>query len=304
MMARIKLSPGGPEVSRLAYGVWRLAEDAAGTSPGRIRAKVDACLECGITTFDHADIYGGYTCEGLFGHVLKADPGLRGRLEIVTKCGINAPGPNRPGARVKYYDATAKAIVSCVERSLRELATDYIDVLLIHRPDWLTRADDTATALNRLVQQGKIRHAGVSNFSPAQFDLLNACLDQSLVTNQVEISVLQTKTMFDGTLDQCQRLKVKPMAWSPFAGGRLFSPQDPAAGRVRAEAARMAERYPGRSVDQLALAWVLALPSQPVAILGTNDPARIRSAAEAESIVLDRQDWYALWSAAAGVDVP
>jgi predicted oxidoreductase len=303
-MARIKLSPGGPEVSRLAYGVWRLAEDPAGTSPQRIRAKIDACLECGITTFDHADIYGGYVCEGLFGQVLKGDRALRGRIELITKCDINAPGPNRPGTRVKHYDATAPAIIRCVERSLRELGTDYVDLLLIHRPDWLTRADDTAAGLNQLIKSGKIRHAGVSNFSPSQFELLNSRLDHPLVTNQVEISLLQMMTMFDGTLDQCQRLHVRPMAWSPFAGGRLFDAHDAAALRVRAEAARLAATYPGRSVDQLALAWVLALPSQPVAILGTNEPARIRSAAEAEAIALQRQDWYALWSAAAGVEVP
>jgi predicted oxidoreductase len=303
-MARIKLSPGGPEVSRLAYGVWRLAEDPAGTSPQRIRAKIDACLDCGITTFDHADIYGGYVCEGLFGQVLKADRALRDRIELITKCDINAPGPNRPGTRVKHYDATGPAIIRCVERSLRELGTDHVDLLLIHRPDWLTRADDTAAGLNQLIKAGKIRHAGVSNFSPSQFELLNSRLDRPLVTNQVEISLLQTKTLFDGTLDQCQRLNVKPMAWSPFAGGRLFDAADPAAIRVRAEAARLAASYPGRTVDQLALAWVLALPSQPVAILGTNDPARIRSAAEAEAILLERQDWYALWSAAAGAEVP
>jgi predicted oxidoreductase len=303
-MQRLKLSPGGPEVSRLAYGVWRLAEDSAGSSPARVEAKIQACLDRGITTFDHADIYGGYICEGLFGQVLKTQPGLRRRMELVTKCDINAPGPNRPGARLKYYDASAAAIESCVERSLRELGTDHVDLLLIHRPDWLTRADDTAAALNRLVKAGKIRSAGVSNFSPAQFDLLNAFVDQPLVTNQIEVSLLQMKAMFDGTLDQCQRLGISPMAWSPLAGGRFFDPKDAAAGRVREAAKALAPRYGGAGLDQLALAWILALPSRPVVILGTNDIARIHAASEADQLVLDRQDWYALWTAAAGAEVP
>lgn len=303
-MQRVRLSSHGPEVSRLAYGVWRLAEDSAGTSPARIEAKIETCLDCGITTFDHADIYGGYLCEGLFGAVLKAKPALRRRMEIVTKCDINAPGPNRPGARVKYYDARAAAIEQCVERSLHELGTDYVDLLLIHRPDWLTRADDTAAALNRLIKAGKIKAAGVSNFNVAQFELLNAFVAQPLVTNQIEISLLQGKAIFDGTLDQCQRLGILPMAWSPLAGGRFFDPNDAAAARVRAAAAKLQARYAGAAIDQLALAWILALPARPVVIVGTNDLARIESAARAAELSLDRQDWYALWTAAAGVEVP
>jgi len=303
-MERIKLIAQGPTVSRLAYGVWRLAEDSAGAAPARIEAKIEACLQCGITTFDHADIYGGYICEGLFGQVLKAKPSLRGQMELVTKCDINAPGPNRPGARIKYYDASAAAIEECVERSLRELGTDYVDLLLIHRPDWLTRADDTAAALNRLVKAGKIRSAGVSNFNVTQFDLLNSVVDQPLVTNQIELSLLQGKAIFDGTLDQCQKLGISPMAWSPLAGGRFFDAKDPAAGRVRSLAGALKAGYGDASVDQLAIAWILALPSRPVVILGTNDIARIQAAAQASNLSLDRQDWYALWTAAAGAEVP
>jgi len=303
-MERIKLSVNGPEVSRLAYGVWRLAEDSAGTSAARIEAKIETCLQCGITTFDQADIYGGYTCEGLFGSVLKAQPGLRRRIELVTKCDINAPGPNRPGARVKHYDASAAAIEQCVDRSLRELGTDYVDLLLIHRPDWLTRADDTAAGLNRLIKAGKIRSAGVSNFSVTQFDLLNSFVDQPLVTNQIELSLLQGKAIFDGTLDQMQKLGVIPMAWSPLAGGRFFDSQDAAAARVRSLVETMKAGYGNATVDQLAIAWILSLPSRPVVILGTNDLGRIRASARACDLQLDRQDWYALWTAAAGAEVP
>src|SRR5678816_3348660 len=123
MIPRFKLSPHSPEVSSLAYGLWRLADDSAGTSVSRIRAKIDTCLELGVTTFDHADIYGGYTCEGLFGRALAEATALREKIEIITKCGINVPADNRPGVRVNHYDATADAIERCVDRSLRELCT-------------------------------------------------------------------------------------------------------------------------------------------------------------------------------------
>ncbi|MGH7945102.1 MAG: aldo/keto reductase, partial [Opitutaceae bacterium] len=172
MLPRFKLSPDAPEVSALAYGAWRLAEDPVGTSVTRIRQKIDACLENGITTFDHADIYGGYACEGVFGRALAEAPALRDRMEIVTKCGINVPCENRPGVRVNHYDATADAITRCVDRSLRELQTDRIDVLLIHRPDWLTSAEETAHGLIQVMKAGKVRSVGVSNYSTHQFALL------------------------------------------------------------------------------------------------------------------------------------
>src|SRR5688572_21956822 len=174
MLPRFKLSPDAPEVSALAYGVWRLGEDPAGTSVARIRQKIDACLESGITTFDHADIYGRYTCEGLFGRVWAETPALRDQMEIITKCGINVPSDNRPGVRVNHYDATASAIERCVDRSLRELSTDRIDVLLIHRPDWLTSAEETARGLLQVMKAGKVRSVGVSNYSTHQFALLRS----------------------------------------------------------------------------------------------------------------------------------
>ena len=154
MLSRFKLSPDGPEVSALAYGAWRLADDAEGTSVARVRQKIDACLESNVTTFDHADIYGGYTCEGVFGRALADAPALRDRMEIVTKCGINVPAEKRPGVRVNHYDVTAAAIERCVDRSLRELHTDRIDVLLVHRPDWLTSAEETARGLLAVVKAG------------------------------------------------------------------------------------------------------------------------------------------------------
>jgi predicted oxidoreductase len=303
MIPRFKLSSDGPEVSSLAYGFWRLAQDAAGTSVARVREKIDACLEVGMTTMDHADIYGLYSCEGLFGRALKDAPGLRDRMEIVTKCGINVPCTNRPGVNARHYDATAPAIERCVDRSLRELNTDRIDVLLVHRPDWLTSAEETARGLQRVIDTGKVRSVGVSNYSTHQFALLSRFLGRAPVTNQVEVSLLRMDAIYDGTLDQCQANGVHPTAWSPLGGGRLLSGNDEVSARTRAALARLGADY-GASAERMALAWVAMLPSRPQVVVGTNQPARIRDAAGAAQLVLQREHWYALWEAAQGRNIP
>ena len=303
MIPRFKLASNAPEISALAYGVWRLGDDPAGAAVARVRTKIDACLEAGITTFDHADIYGGYTCEGLLGAVLKEVPQLRDRMEIITKCGIQAPCEQRPRTRVKHYDTTARYIAESVDRSLKELHTDRIDVLLIHRPDWLTNAEETARGLLQVVRSGKVRSVGVSNYSTHQHALLAKYLGQPPVTNQVEINLLSMDAIYDGTLDQCQLHDTHPMAWSPLAGGRLLTGTDADALRVRAKLDEIARAY-GATPEQIALAWVAALPSRPQIVIGTNQPARIREAAKSAAITLDRQQWYELWEVAKGGSVP
>lgn len=303
MIPRIKLSPEGPEVSAIAYGLWRLADDPAGTSIARVREKIETCLDVGMTTMDQADIYGLYRCEGIFGRVLKESPHLRDRMEIVTKCGINVPCPNRPGVQVAHYDATAPAIERGVDRSLRELNTDRIDVLLVHRPDWLTSAEETAQGLLRVVEAGKVRSVGVSNYSTHQFALLARFLGRTPVTNQVEVSLLRMDAIYDGTLDQCQAADVHPMAWSPLGGGRLLSGNDETSSRTRAALGRLGAEYDA-SAEQVALAWVAMLPSRPQIVIGTNQPARIRDAARSATLTLQREHWYSLWEAAQGRNIP
>jgi len=302
-MNRFNLSESGPEVSELAYGVWRLADDSEGTSTARVREKIDACLEVGVTTFDHADIYGMYTCEGIFGKALSEAPGLRDSMEIVTKCGIRYPCDQLPDTSVKHYDATSECIEKSVNRSLTELQTDYIDVLLIHRPDWLTSAEETAKVLAKLLEAGKVKSVGVSNYSVHQFDLLSHYVDQGLVTNQLELSALHMDAIYDGTLDQCQRYGVHPMAWSPLSGGRLMSGDDPTASRTHEALKRIGAEYHA-TVSQTALAWVASLPSRPQIIIGTNSPERIKESARFSDVQLDRQHWYEIWQAAQGNEVP
>ncbi len=301
-MKRIKLATPGLEFSRMAYGTWRLLD--ADSSPQEINRRLQACLDLGITTIDTAEIYGLYEVEQKLGAALALSPGLRHKLEFVTKAGIYVPCSYHPERHTAHYNASGPRLVKSLEKSLRFLGTDRVELFLVHRPDWLTRADDTASGLNDLLRAGKIRAAGVSNFSAAQFDLLNSRMEQPLLTNQIEFHLLHAEPMTDGTLLQCEKLGVLPMAWSPLAGGKLFNPDNPAAPRLAAAAQKMSSRYQGATLEQLAYAWILAHPSRPLPVIGTNKLGRLQSAAKADDIVLEHEDWYALWEAAQGHRIP
>ncbi len=191
-----------------------------------------------------------------------------------------------------------------LEKSLRFLGTDHVDLFLVHRPDWLTGAEDTANGLNQLLRGGKIRSAGVSNYSAHQFDLLNSRLDQPLVTNQLEFHLLHMDPIHDGTFAQCEKAGVRPMAWSPLAQGRLFDPKNEAAKRLKACAEKLSARYAGATLEQFAYAWIMAHPAKPLPVIGTNKIERIAGAAKACGLTLEREDWYALWEAAQGRKIP
>ena len=304
MIPRIRLSASGPDCSRLVYGTWRLLDDPAGAEPQPLLDRLKRCAELGITTIDTAEVYGGYHVEEVIGAALKLDPAFRTQIEIVTKAGIYVPNAHHPERKTAFYNASAARLVKSAEKSLRMLGTDHLDLLLVHRPDWLTSADDTAEGLNRLLREGKILSAGVSNYNVHQFETLNARMEQPLVTNQVEFSLLRMDPITDGTADQCQRLGVPLMAWSPLGQGRLMRPDDEAGARVQKAAAAMAPKYGNATVDQLCFAWLLAHPSRPMPIIGSNKIAHIESAARSAEIVLEREDWYALWTAAQGHRIP
>lgn len=263
-----------------------------------------ACLELGITTLDTAEIYGLYEVEQVLGTALALSPGLRDKFELATKAGIYVPCSYLPERRTAHYNATGPRLVKSVEKSLRCLGTDHVELFLVHRPDWLTRADDTAAGLNELLRTGKVRAAGVSNYSVSQFDLLNARIEEPLVTNQIEFHLLHPEPINDDTLHQRKKLGVLPMAWSSLAGGRIFDPNNPAAARLPAAARSMSGRYRGATRKQLTYAWILAHPSHPLPVIGTNKLDRPQSAAQADGIALEREDWYALREAAQGRRIP
>ena len=300
MMPRVPIAPG-LDLSRLVYGMWRLGDDPD-TSARHVQAKVEACLAQGITTLDQADIYGGYTAEGLLGAAFRAAPGLRDRCEIVTKCDIVAPVGRHAGARVKYYDTSPAHITAAVETSLREMATDRIDLLLIHRPDPMIDPAATGACLDALVAGGKVRAVGVSNFRPWDFDLLQAHMATPLAVNQIELSLLHRAPFTEGDMAHLMRLNRAVMAWSPLGGGRLFG-AGPEAVRLAPALARHAQAH-GTTPEAVAIAWLLAHPATILPVLGTNRLDRIAAIAEALRVRLDRQDWYELWTLAAGREVP
>lgn len=305
-MTRHRISPTGPEFSRLIYGTWRILddEDAANKTPQALLNRFKACVDMGITTLDTAEIYGLYLVEEAIGGALKLDKAFRDKIEIVTKCGIYVPCSFHPERKTAHYNVTAQRIIKSAEKSLRLMGIDHIDLLLVHRPDWLTSADETAEGLNKLLKDGKIRSAGVSNYNVHQFELLNSRMDQPLVTNQVEFSLLHMDPIYDGVFDQCQRQRILPMAWSPLAKGALMAKDEPAAARLHEKAAELSAKYGGATLDQLAYAWIMAHPSCPLPIIGTNKLERIQACTKAAEIKLEREDWYALWVAAKGHGVP
>ena len=298
MVQRIAMAPQGPEFSRFVMGYWRLMDWKM--SAQALVGFVEQHLELGITTIDHADIYGDYRCEAAFGEALKLAPHLRNRMEIVTKCGIATTA--KAEHALGHYITDRDHIISSAEQSLTNLATDYLDLLLIHRPDPLMDADEVAEAFLALHQSGKVRHFGVSNFTPAQFALLQSRLPFTLATNQVEISPVHQPLLLDGTLDQLQQLRIRPMAWSCLGGGRLFN--DESFQPLRDELARVAQELNAESIEQVVYAWILRLPSQPLPIIGSGKIERVRSAVVAEKLNMSRQQWFRIRKAALGYDVP
>ena len=285
-------------LSAIVAGLWRSVEWNQSV-PERVRW-IEQALALGITAFDHADIYGGYQAEALFGEALRAAPGLRDRLQLVTKCGIRLPSETH-GVRVKHYDTSAGYVRRQVEASLRNLATDRLDLVLIHRPDALMDAAALADTFATLTREGKVLHWGVSNHSVSQFALLHA--RHALATNQIELSPLALGALNDGTLDQAQQLGLRPMIWSPLAGGRLLRDDDAPARRVRAALQPIAARL-GASLATLAYAWILRHPSRPHVITGSGRIDGLREAVAALDVRLGAEDWYAIWTAGAGHAVP
>ncbi|WP_039058258.1 aldo/keto reductase family oxidoreductase [Enterobacter sp. Bisph1] len=298
MVQRIALAPQGPEFSRFVMGYWRLMD--WNMSAQQLVSFIESHLDLGVTTVDHADIYGGYQCEAAFGEALKLAPHLRDRMEIVSKCGIATTA--KPEHALGHYITDSDHIIRSAEQSLLNLATDNLDLLLIHRPDPLMDADEVAEAFLHLHQSGKVRHFGVSNFTPAQFALLQSRLPFTLATNQVEISPVHQPLLLDGTLDQLQQLRIRPMAWSCLGGGRLFN--DAAFQPLRDELALVAQELNAQNIEQVVYAWVMRLPSAPLPIIGSGKIERVRSALGAEQLAMTRQQWFRIRKAALGYDVP
>lgn len=311
-MKTLRLGRSSLVASRLAYGCWRLAgsegQPPEPTSEVGVRA-VQAAADAGFTLFDLADIYGGGRCEEIFGAALKESLGLRERILIASKCGIRRAG--EPAGAPVRYDFSQEHIVHSVEVSLRRLGVETLDLLMLHRPDYLMDPHEVAGAFVQLRDAGKVREFGVSNFRHSQVTALQRLCPLPLAVNQVEISLLQLAALEDGTLDQCLAETITPMAWSPLGGGLLASHvhgilpgqrgYEPA--RVNTVLDRLAAELNTRR-ETVALAWLLRHPARIQPVVGSVNPAHIRAAVKADALRLSREDWYHLVTAARTTQLP
>ena len=288
-------------LSTIIAGTWRLPE--WGRTAGEVADWIRRALDLGVDTFDLADIYGGYTVEEAFGDALRLDPGLAGRLKLVTKCDIRLVNERRPENTAHIYDTSAAHIVRSVDASLAALGVERVDVLLLHRQDPLLDPDEVAGAFAALRDSGKVGAFGMSNATPSHFAMLQSRLDEPLVTNQVEASLLHLAPFLDGTLDQAIERRFRPMAWSPLAGGRLFTADDESAARVRAAVDEIAAAR-STTADVVALAFLLRHPSRMHPVIGTGRVERIEAAVRAMEMELLREEWFDLWRAATGAPLP
>ena len=298
-MKKIKLSDR-LELSQVVMGCMRIAD--AGITEQELLTLVETCLDMGVTSIDHAPVYGGYTCEKIFGDaVLRKRPELREKMQLITKAGIVCPG--HYGNKTIYYNSTREEILREMDESLEKLGTDHVDLLLIHRPDPLADPAETADALETVVKQGKALHVGVSNFMPSQMTMLQSYLSIPLVTNQVELSVKNTENFFNGVVDDAFTRRIPLMAWSPLGGGDVFRSQEEKYVRLRGVLTEIAKGHE-TSMDAVMYAWLFMHPVRIAALTGTMNADRIKAAAEAADLKLSYDEWYQILEASRGFSVP
>ena len=289
-MERVNLSSSS-SISRIIYGMWRLADDI-NTSSKHISNKVNLCLDQGITSFDQAAVYGLYSAEALFGEVLKANPSLRHKIEIVSKCGIVNPSDRYAGVSVSHYDTSREHIFNSVDASLKNMATDYLDLLLIHRQDPFLDHHETGKALDDIIKSGKVKEVGVSNFKSWDFTLLQSAMKSHLVTNQIEMSLAATDSFTNGDLAFHQEQATTIMAWSPLGGGKLMKDKG-----ILGKALKKIAVNQNVDIAAVAVAWLLAHPARICPVMGTNNLNRIAKISDAMNVKMDRESWFELYTA-------
>lgn len=294
-MKKIYLSDSGPKVSPAVYGFYRW--DEAFVNSDNLQRIVELCLELGINTFDHADIYGGYQCEAAFGKLIEEKKVKREDLVIFSKCGTNIPHPSKPQHRVKHLDSSAEHIISSVENSLKLLRTDYLDVFLLNGLDPLTNIDETANALQGLKDSGKVKSIGIVNFSVFQHQLLSSRLRTPIVTNHIELNLLNTAAFDNGQIDYIKQRYMRPLAMAPLAEGKIAESTDKTTVLLRGKLEQIAEKYDS-DYESIAVAWIVKLGALP--LIGTMNENRIRNIVRAFDLELDHQDWFELYDIARG----
>lgn len=289
------------ELSRIVHGMWRLVDWKM--SDNELLRFVEEAIAMGVTTFDNADIYGGYRCEELFGKIFKLKPSLRNEIELVTKCGISLVSDKFPDRKIKYYDSSYKHIIESANNSLKLLNTSYIDLLLLHRPDPLINPEEVAKAFYELQNSGKVKHFGVSNFTPMQFEMLQKFLDVKLVTNQIEFSPYCLEHFENGNISFLLKEKIYPMAWSPLGGGRLFDETNEKAVRIKEKMVKIAAELNVDDISKIAYAWILMHPVKALPIVGSGKIERLQQAVDAMNIELSREQWFEILIASQGYEM-
>ena len=295
-MKKIYLSDSGPKVSEAIYGFYRWNDDIE-NAPKNMERIVNLCLELGINTFDHADIYGRYQCEELFGKLMAQKSFRREDVVLFSKCGLRVPDAGRPEIRVPHVDTSSAHIQRSVEQSLRNLRTDYLDIFLLNHLDPISNLEETALTLERLRDSGKVKNIGVVNFSVFQHQLLSSYLRIPIVTNHVELNLLNTAALENGQLDYIKQKYMRPLASAPLASGRIANGADILAMHVRKKLQDISQKY-NSDIESIAVAWLVKLGALP--LIGTTSDQRIRNIANAFTIDLDHQDWYELYSSSRG----
>jgi len=277
----------------MTWGKWGI-----GLSTHKMQELIEYNLEIGINSFDHADIYGGYTTESEFGRALQLSSIQRENIKLISKCGIQYPSDLRP-VKVKHYDYSAKHIRYSVENTLRNLKTEYIDVFLLHRPSPLMNPYEIGPVISDLVNEGKILEFGVSNFTKHQIELLSVSIN--IKHNQIECSLTHTDSFSNGTLDYCQLKKINVMAWSPL--GSYFKVLDKKRARINSVLEKLSQKY-SCNEDQLILAWLFKHPSGINPVVGTTKKERLLSSVKAKFINLETSDWFEILEASWGERIP
>jgi predicted oxidoreductase len=295
-MEKIYLSDAGPKVSPAVYGFWRWSTEVDNTA-ATMEKIVNLCLELGINTFDHADVYGSWKSEEVFGKVLAQKSFKREDIVLFTKCGLNIPNPGNPDIRIVHYNTSKEHILQSVDNSLRKLKTDYIDIFLLDHLDPIANLEETALALEQLKTSGKIKNIGVANFTVFQHQLLASYLRTPIVTNHIELNLLNTAALDNGQLDYIKQKYMRPLVSAPLAGGRIETGTDKLAIRLNQKLQDIGKKY-NANAESTAVAWLLKLGALP--IIGTTNEKRIRNIVNAFSIDLERQDWYELYAASKG----
>ncbi len=290
------------DLSRIVHGHWRLVDWNLG--PKDLDKLIGQVLDLGITTFDHADIYGDYSCEKIFGSVVKRNPDIRQKIKLITKCGIILPSDKFPQHKTHHYDYSFDHIIKSVENSLENLQTDFIDLLLLHRPAPFFNPKEVARAFRKLFEDGKVLHFGVSNFNPAQYEMLNKHCDQNLVTNQIEISPYCLEHFLNGSIDFCLKEDITPMAWSPLAAGRFTHSQNEREMKIQSVLTEVATELGVEEIEKIMYAWLLSHPAGIIPVVGSGKLERIRLAAESLAIRLNLDQWYKIYVAANGKPLP